>query len=198
MAHRVSECVELLQLPPSSIANSLFVSLAASSILLNIFYFVLGLGARMQDVVSLGAAVTALFTTLLSSHLLVLLAGSALWNGAVLLLHGADRRRNSVTPEGFSIDLDTLLIARYALELHFNCVLKSHFSDSLQQCVCGWSVYCGEHGWSTPFSATRPDGFRKRGRSSGISDRNASRAGTASIAQMEGMMIQCLTLQWCD
>lgn len=82
--------------------------------LLNVFYFLLGLGARMQDVVRLGAPIAGLFATLLSSHLLVLLMGTALWNGAVrlLLLQGADRSAS----EGFRIDVDTLLIARYGVE----------------------------------------------------------------------------------
>jgi hypothetical protein len=85
--------------------------------LLNVFYFLLGLGARMQDVVRLGAPIAGLFATLLSSHLLVLLVGSTLWNGAVhLVLQGAYRRRDRTVPEGFYIDIDTILIARYGLE----------------------------------------------------------------------------------
>lgn len=71
----------------------------------------------MQDVVRLGAPIAGLFATLLSSHLLLLLMGSALWNEAVhLVLHGVDRRRDCTAFEGFYIDVDTLLIARYGLE----------------------------------------------------------------------------------
>lgn len=158
--------------------------------LLNSFYFLLGLGARMQDVVKLGAPIAGLFVTLLSSHLLLLLVGSALWNeGVHLILHGSDRRRDCTASEGFYIDVDTLLIARYGLEPYVDVVKMNISSYYLsQQCVCGWSVYCGQHGWSTPVSTTGPDDFCQRRRSSRIPHGNAGWAGTVSTYYTESTM----------
>ena len=111
----------------------------------------------MQDVVKLGAPIAGLFVTLLSSHLLLLLVGSALWNEVVhLILHGSDRRRDCTASEGFYIDVDTLLIARYGLEPYVHVVkmnISSYYFFS-NACVGGASTAASMAG-APPF--LRPD-----------------------------------------